>query len=685
MEHETPWVSCFLTRMIILHLEESGEDSAIDYQAILHGSDSPNRADDPKGFLKDYNNWVPHHALVRLIQAAEEATGSKEVTYLAGRSYFRPRQAPSILELIMKLLNNVEQILLYSNLWAGGYTNYLKLQSVKPAKAGHSELIILSRFGLDVKPLIGSVNLIRGNYEGFARLFDYVDDTACGEEVSQLELETIVREFGNYRLEQSGESVSIVESATGDVAVTARRAFLESEEITIPHDTLVDNEELVVAPIDGTASIIAPQKKTAQASAQELGDEDGVYEIVRGGTLKSGPLTYTFQQGRFYNAPYSRYRYRWRQRKAPMELPFIAKAKADIVPLLFYYIRGLRETQTRVLRSTIENEALARTNEKLRSTIRQESDFLGMIGKGPAMQRLFEQVKLVARAESTVLAVGETGTGKELLARAIHQLSPRRNERFFAINCAVLTESLLEAELFGYEKGAFTGAHAMKKGIFETAHGGTLLLDEVGEISLAMQVKLLRVLEEEEIRRVGGRESIPIDVRIISATNRDLKELVDTGSFRSDLYYRLHVISLQIPPLRERREDILLLVDHFLALFSKKCKKEKPTLTREAVVLLENHTWPGNIRELKNVIESAVVLDSDNRITRNDIIIHDIGTPAPPAEGGRIIPFHETVEGHKRRVIEEALARTNGNRTQAAELLGLQRTYLSRLIRQLEI
>ena len=301
------------------------------------------------------------------------------------------------------------------------------------------------------------------------------------------------------------------------------------------------------------------------------------------------------------------------------------------------------------------------------------------------MQRLFEQVKLVARAESTVLIVGETGTGKELLARAIHHLSPRQSERFFAINCAVLTESLLEAELFGYEKGAFTGAQSMKKGIFETAHGGTLLLDEVGEISPAMQVKLLRVLEEEEIQRVGGRETIPIDVRIISATNRDLKELVDSGGFRNDLYYRLHVISLQIPPLRERREDTLLLVDHFLGLFSKKCKKEKPTLTREAVVLLENHTWPGNIRELKNVIECAVVLDSDNQITRDDIIIHEIGTSVPPAEGGRIIPYHETVEGHKRRVIEEALIRTNGNRTQAAELLGLQRTYLSRLIRQLGI
>ncbi|NOS35590.1 MAG: AAA domain-containing protein [Deltaproteobacteria bacterium] len=686
MEHETPWVSCFLTRMVILHLEETGEDSAIDYQAILHGSNPSNRIDDPKGFLKDYNNWVPHHILVNLIQAAEEAAGSKEVTYLAGRNYFRPRQAPSILELIMKLLNNVEQILLYSNLWAGGYTNYLKLQSVKARDTEPSELIILSRFGLNVEPLIGSINLIRGNYEGFTRLFDYVDETACIEEVSQLKLETIVREFDGYRIEKSGERISIVESATGNVAVTAQRAFLQGEQIPIPHDTLVDNKELVVAPSDGKASIITPLKKMTQETNEAYQkEENGVYEIVSGGTLKNGPLTYAFHHGKFYNAPYSRYRYWWTQRKVPRELPFIAKAKADIVPLLFYYIRGLRETQTRVLRSTIENEELARTNENLRSTIRQESDFLGMIGKGPGMQRLFEQVKLVAKAESTVLIVGETGTGKELLARAIHRLSPRQSERFFAINCAVLTESLLEAELFGYEKGAITGAQSMKKGIFETAHGGTLLLDEVGEISPAMQVKLLRVLEEEEIRRVGGRETIPIDVRIISATNRDLKELVDTGRFRNDLYYRLHVISLQIPPLRERREDTLLLVDHFLGLFSKKCKKEKPTLTREAVVLLENHTWPGNIRELKNVIECAVVLDSDNQITRDDIIIHEIGTSVPPEEGGRIIPYHETVEGHKRHVIEEALIRTNGNRTQAAELLGLQRTYLSRLIRQLGI
>ena len=278
MEHETPWVSCFLTRMIILHLEETGEDSAIDYQAILPGSNPSSRIDDPKGFLKDYNNWVPHHAQVRLIQAAEEAAGSKEVTYLAARNYFKPRQAPSILELIIKLLNNVEQILLYSNLWAGGYTNYMKLQSIKPVETGPSELIILSRYGLNVEPLIGNINLIRGNYEGFTRLFDYVDDTACIEEVSQLKLETIVKEFDGYRLEKSGKRISIVESATGDVVVTAHRAFLQSEQVPIPHDTLVDNEELVVAPSDGEASILTPLKKMSQAT-NETASERGQWSL----------------------------------------------------------------------------------------------------------------------------------------------------------------------------------------------------------------------------------------------------------------------------------------------------------------------------------------------------------------------------------------------------------------------
>jgi len=261
----------------------------------------------------------------------------------------------------------------------------------------------------------------------------------------------------------------------------------------------------------------------------------------------------------------------------------------------------------------------------------------------------------------------------------------RRNRKFLAINCAAIPESLLEAELFGYEKGAFTGALSQKKGILETVNGGTLFLDEVGEIPSSMQVKLLRVLEEQEIQRVGSRETIHIDVRIISATNEDLKELVASGRFRSDLYYRLYVITFKVPPLRERLDDLVLLVDHYLDLFSRKCKKQKPVITREAITVLTNHQWPGNIRELKNVIERAVVMDRDKQITREDIILPEDVQPFPKVETGEPQPFHESIEGHKRYVIEDALKKSGGNQSKAAQLLGLQRTYLARLIRQLNI
>jgi transcriptional regulator with PAS, ATPase and Fis domain len=301
------------------------------------------------------------------------------------------------------------------------------------------------------------------------------------------------------------------------------------------------------------------------------------------------------------------------------------------------------------------------------------------------MQELFEQIQTVAQVDSTVLIMGETGTGKELLARAIHQASLRRSQRLLAINCAALPESLLESELFGHEKGAFTGALSQKKGIFETANGGTLFLDEVGEISSAMQVRLLRVLEEQEIQRVGGTETIPIDVRVISATNENLKDLIASGKFRRDLYYRLYVITFKVPPLRERLDDLILLVDHYLDLFSRKCKKQKPVITREALSFLKNYQWPGNIRELKNVIERAVVMDRDQQIAIDDIIIEEEDQSLTKIKIDEPNSFHDSIESHKRNVIADALKKSSGNQSKAAQLLGLQRTYLARLIRQLNI
>lgn len=679
---ESPWTTCFLTRMIILYLEEIGKDAAVEYDAVLKGEDQLNRIDNPKRFLKDYNNWVPHYVLQNLIQAAEKASGNKEVAYLAAKHYFKPNQSPSFLEIIARLLNNIEQAFTCSNQWAAGYTNYLKLQCLMPSGANQPEVVFLSRFGLNVEPLAGNIQLIRGNIEGFARMFEQAEDPVCLEEISQLKIELVTIEFKDYQIEKKGDQLTIF-NASGKSVVAARKVFLKEEAFsTTSIDTPV--EECVVSPKNGKVWIMGLAKEETPGDPK---NKNMAYEILQEGTLKSNRLSFAFQKGSLFNAPYSRYRLRWKPKNSQKESPEIPRAKSEMIAPLFNHLRELRETHRRLMLYTMENKALVQANEELKGAIQGESDFFGIIGKSAPMQKVFDQVRLIGPADSTVLIMGETGTGKELLAKAMHQSSTRRDLKFYAVNCAALAESLLESELFGYEKGAFTGALTQRKGIFEMANGGTLFLDEVGEISLMTQAKLLRVLEEQEIQRVGGRETVPIDVRIISATNRDLEEWVASGKFRRDLYYRLHVISIAVPPLRERVEDLILLVDHFLNFFSRKCKKAKPAISREALTLLANYNWPGNIRQLKNVIERAVVLDRDQLITGEDILLPVEESSSP--KGGRApgIPqaFHQSLDYHKRSIIEEALKKTGGNQTKAAELLGLQRTYLARLIRILSI
>lgn len=520
MDPEKPWTSCFLSRMLILYLERIGKDAAIDYHDVLKDATHLRGLENPKDFLKDSSNWVPSPVLGNLIQETEKATGDIEATYRAARTYFQPNQTPSLLEIIARLLNNIEQILLCSNLWAGAYTNYLKLQCILPPDSNKSEVVFLSQFGLGVEPLPGNINLVRGNYEGFTQLFDYVVEAACVEEISQIKIETLVKEFGNYRIENDGDRLSILENGSKKKIAEARRVYLKSEAVPCSESDRAHPEGMIVRPKHGKATILTPQIET---DPDRWNETNAVYEIIREGTLQTGKVSYALLRGQLFNAPYFRHRFQWKSKAVPKESPEVTRVRSEIVPLLFEHLRGHRETQRRFLQRTIENTTLSENNEKLRMAIQRETDFFGMIGVSPTMRDLFEQVRPIAQSDSVVLILGETGSGKELLARAIHQLGERQDRKFFAVNCAALTESLLEAELFGYEKGAFTGALAQKKGIFEAAHGGTLFLDEVGEISPAMQAKLLRVLENREIQRVGGRETIPVDVRIISATNKDLK------------------------------------------------------------------------------------------------------------------------------------------------------------------
>ena len=305
-----------------------------------------------------------------------------------------------------------------------------------------------------------------------------------------------------------------------------------------------------------------------------------------------------------------------------------------------------------------------------------------IIGDSPATKAMVRMILKVAPTAHTALILGESGTGKELVAREIHKHSPRYKQPFLAVNCAALTETLLESELFGHEKGAFTDAHQQKKGLFERAHHSTLFLDEIGDTSLAMQAKILRALQEREIMRVGGTETIKVDVRIIAATNKNLDHLLKEGKFREDLYYRLKVIPIVCPPLRERREDIETLALHFMRRGALAAGRVVKGITPPALDILRAYPWPGNIRELEWAMERAVVLGETEWVELPDLpseIVHPVAAPAEPTAGGataghgsagRIIP-EETWEEHEKAKILEALQRTNGNITRAAQLLGM--------------
>ena len=348
------------------------------------------------------------------------------------------------------------------------------------------------------------------------------------------------------------------------------------------------------------------------------------------------------------------------------------------------------------LRKAQERERLRRENERLRERIQAgENDGDGPLGKmlvhSEAMQAVASSIRKVAPYQTTVLILGESGVGKELVCQALHQLSPRADAPFVAINCAAIPDALLESELFGHVRGAFTDAVSDRQGIFEQAKGGTLMLDEIGELPIALQVKLLRALQESEIRKVGDNRSIAVDVRVVAATSRPLEQMVEEGSFRSDLYYRLNVMPIEIPPLRERPEDIPPLVDRFLTRLRSKLSLSLHGVTPEAMRLLLGHRWPGNIRELENVLERAAVLSEDTWIKPADLRLPD-AHPSAGSELALTLHFdHDDFSVKRaqreleRELILRALEATNGNRTHAAKLLELSHRALLYKIKSLNL
>jgi Nif-specific regulatory protein len=306
-----------------------------------------------------------------------------------------------------------------------------------------------------------------------------------------------------------------------------------------------------------------------------------------------------------------------------------------------------------------------------------------MIGESPAMQRVYHFISKVAPTDATVLISGESGTGKELAARALHRNSKRASKAFIAVNCAALNESLLESELFGHEKGSFTGALAQKKGRLEIADGGTVFLDEVGELTPPLQVKLLRVLQEREFERVGGTITIKVDLRLVAATNKNLEEAIEAGQFRHDLFYRLNVVSLEMPALRDRREDIMLLANYFADKYSAQCNRKLKGFSAEARNFLTAYDWPGNVRELENTIERAIVLGTTEWILPDDLPENLLEREM--ASDKSIANYHEAVVKNKKQIILHALDQAQGDPAEAARLLGIHPNYLQRLFRNLNL
>jgi DNA-binding NtrC family response regulator len=334
----------------------------------------------------------------------------------------------------------------------------------------------------------------------------------------------------------------------------------------------------------------------------------------------------------------------------------------------------------------VVNKALERV--RLRSQVavysEETDDRYHLIeGKSGVMAQTVDQAKKAARSNSTILLLGESGTGKELFARSIHQWSERKAGPFVAINCVGLSKDLLESELFGHEKGAFTGAHQLKRGKMEVANGGSVFLDEVGDVTAEFQTKLLRFLQEREFERVGGNQPIAVDVRVVAATNRNLESAISSGAFREDLYHRLNVIAISLPALRDRKEDIPPLANHFLRRFARETKKNFVEISEDIYDKLLAYPWPGNVRELANVIERAVVLGDGPKLTVHHLPARVVGAQPPAA--AEEISYHDAVNAYRRELLVRALAAAQGNRAAAAKALGLHRTHLIKLIKALKI
>jgi len=642
------WATTFLTHQLLHYLEAVAPTAfrAIDFDDLLTGVEGFEPPDDPLAFLRDPHHWLPEPLLRRTLATVEEAAQNKAVAYEAALHYFsRGRSAsPSLLELVALAFADVGGMVAHSHLWAGAYTTYLRLQALVPRQAESPDdderhIWLLSRIDPGVPQILSAHHFLRGNYEGFTRLYGWVETVSCETDFLQLSLEEVAAEFAGASVRWDGGRARVYDAA-GSVVAEGRVIGLEEARIVLDPAAPVGGEAAAIAPLqENTAALLRPVGPMAHAGPSLSSHGPGVQavEITKGGTLMhrkgGGALRHHFHEGEIYGAPYSCYRFRWRERPRVVEAATGA-VRQQFSFMILQALQQVQEVRRELLSATIGRQQLAAENLQLRRRLDQPAGHPTILGRSPAIREVCRMVDLLAGTDTTALIMGETGTGKELVAQAIHRQSARASGPFLAVNCGALTESLLESELFGHEKGAFTGAINRRRGKFEVAHGGTLFLDEIGEIPPSMQVKLLRVLQEREFQRVGGERPIAVDVRVIAATNQPLERCVAEGRFRQDLYYRLKVVPVTVPPLRQRRDDIPLLAEHFLREYAGRLKRKAAAIAPDAMAALLDYDWPGNIRELRHAIERAVLLAGEQAALTRALLPPEL-QPVPSSVGAR--------------------------------------------------
>jgi len=712
-----PWITCLQSGILIHHLEARypKQASTVDLQRVMGVAESFQEIQDAHAFLTNTSNWIPHSVFRELVKSCELATGQKDFTYQAAMAYYETvkTQSPTLIETIAILLNDVESVFGSVGDWASAYTNYLQLQSfVCPDEP--QTLHVLSRYLPPVDPGFGNMSLVQGNLEGIAKLDPSIETTACEEAYSQMRLETLVNEFGDaYAITSKHDRITVTRRSTGDVVLAGHAITLVPQLVSVKEDGAPVpqpcDEQLIVRTEPQNRLAIWASDDTRRPPKDQSSSHDPHCTAIcidRGGTLSAGALSTTIKAGSIYNAPYTHYRLRWTNRPPHAINATVAGRSQHLTDRrafayqLFTHLKNLQATHRHMLTMFLRNEELVQENIQLKQELSAQQETGGIIGKSALLQDLLSLIRTIAPSDTTVLVTGETGTGKELAARLIHQLSRRKDRRFVAVNCGALPETLLESELFGHEKGSFTGAIAQKKGKFELAEGGTLFLDEIGDISPAVQVKLLRVLQEREFQRVGGTSDLKANIRLIAATNRDLLAMMEQNQFRQDLFYRLNVIQLYVPALRERPEDIAELVQHFVQRFAEKIGKSIAGLTPDALRLCLAYKWPGNIRELENVMERAVtlapegkkwvtpdLLPSNLRSTTESAPSLDLAELVDRIEWGALLKtleksgsLTELLNYVEWSITRRAVAEYGGNKSRAAKILG--RTY--RWLRKLE-